>query len=644
MKFNYRQIAYRPPREEQKLEQNPWSLFKRFFFAYLAPFKWLILLSAFLVSLNSSSAYLMGWYTKVVIDDILVIESSTTDPLDDKPDRVLIFEKKTSPAHTPSRGTWSADSLENKSAIRTPGAMKKLGSMFLIYAFTVIFLNISARIAEVSRIEIARLLTGKLRDDMHKKLLLLSRSYHQRHTPGQLMSRVMSDVNVIQNQMAAVTVEAISHIVTLLIGLLILLSINKTAALICLLSMPPFALIYKTVSERLRKFHIEIRHTNAWMYSFCAQKIDAIKAILCYVRESHERLNFFRLNSCYLRDSVELQQVSSAMNRSTNIFSAFITMTIFMIGCRHVLAGKGSVGDMLFVYGTAANLFMPVLGLASLMASFNNVMVILQRIMQILDEPIKIQDPPDAVPFPVPIKKGIRLENVSFGFKPSEPPVIHTISLDIPVGQWLCIMGASGSGKTTLLGIMGRLYDPDSGEITIDGIPIKKTQIVSLRKAVSMVPQEAEILSASIRDNITYGRSDVEPQQIMDAAIAANIHDHIMTLPVKYETLVGEKGTRLSGGQRQRISLARALITEPEVLLLDDCTSALDADTERRIQETLSELLKGKTAVMVSQRVSMAMRCDNICVLADGTISEMGTHDELLKNNGFYSRIYKQQT
>jgi len=309
-----------------------------------------------------------------------------------------------------------------------------------------------------------------------------------------------------------------------------------------------------------------------------------------------------------------------------------------------VLQGQLTLGQMLFAQGAAASLFGPVLQISFLNVTLTNLLVSLRRLADIFDEPLEIDDRPNAVPFPAPLRHGLSLRHVRFRFPGAADPILQDISLDVPAGGWLCIMGASGTGKTTLLHLLARLHEPESGEILVDGLPLANLRIDSLRQHLALVPQEARIFSGTVRDNICYGLPGASPTQIMAAARASEFHDFIMTLKVQYETLLGEKGVSLSGGQKQRLSLARALLTNPDLLLLDDCTSALDAETEAKIQETLARILSGKTAVIVSQRISMARRCHRIAVLQDGLVAEYGTHAELVARGGFYARLHAQQT
>jgi ATP-binding cassette subfamily B protein len=221
---------------------------------------------------------------------------------------------------------------------------------------------------------------------------------------------------------------------------------------------------------------------------------------------------------------------------------------------------------------------------------------------------------------------------------------VSNINLDIKPGEWLCLMGASGSGKSTLTNLLTRFYEPKSGTIRIDGLPLERVKLASLRSHMVLVPQEPQIFSGTIADNICYGINHYSPVEIMAAAKAADLHETIMQMPAKYETILGEKGVTLSGGQRQRLSLARALIADPKILILDDCTSALDARTEKQIQQTLSRVMQDRTSIIVSQRVSMAQHCHKTIVLDKGRIAESGTHEELLKLGGLYAEFYRLQT
>jgi ATP-binding cassette subfamily B protein len=393
-------------------------------------------------------------------------------------------------------------------------------------------------------------------------------------------------------------------------------------------------------------FNRELRHTNSCLYGLVTQKVEGMKVIQAYAREGLERLHMHRLSACFLRDAVSQQAESAGLQSCARIASGLTSAAIFVFAVHMVLKAELTLGEMLLVHGTVANLFMPVMQFTQLNIIVSNMQVTLGRMMHVLEAEPDIKEAPDAVPLPSPLRTGVEIHNLSFSYGNADAgdAVLRSVEFDVAAGSWVCLMGASGSGKSTLLHLLCRLYDPSHGIIRFDGVPLSKVRLDSLREKVGFVPQTPQIFSGTVRDNITYGKPDATPSEIMAAAKMAEMHDFILEMPVQYETLVGERGTTLSGGQRQRLSLARALLTDPEVLLLDDCTSALDANTERRIQETLARNLRGKTAIIASQRVSMAKRCDRIVVLENGVVSESGTHGELLAQGGFYSRLHAQQT
>lgn len=639
----YRSVPYRTPREERDTQRGEAGLILRFARRYVWPHRGSVFLCIILASLNACSVYLQAYYGRIVVDDILMIDTGATDtngshPVDQirVPDRAPTADRQTDGAQSETRRFSAAE--------RPPWASRRLLAMFLIYAGTIILLYVANLLAQRLQFRVAKHITSRLREDMHEKILSLSALYHQTHTPGRLMARILSDVDIVQRQLMGLIVTASSQFIMFLAGFSILLVLDKRVALVVALSMVPYVLLMSRVRKEVRRTSREIRQTNACLWSLAAQKLDAIRAVLSYARQRMEYLCFHRLSACLLRDTLHQQRVGAGMNRSAQLISAFTTRGIFLYCTVMVLDRQMSLGMMMYIFGASTNLFMPIIHLTQIALQVSQLLVVLQRLTYVFETRVEVAESPHASPFPAPIETGIQLRKITFAYQEDLPPVLQDISLNIRSGRWVCILGPSGSGKSSLINLIARLYDPTEGEITVDGIPLANIRFRSLRKHMALVPQEAQILSGTIRDNIIYGRQQATPTQIMAAAKAADCHDFIMELPVKYETIVGEKGMTLSGGQRQRISIARALLTDPEVLLLDDCTSALDANTEQKLQETLARLMQGKTAVIVSQRVSMAMRCHRIVIVEQGRITESGTHEKLIAAGGYYAKLHEQQT
>jgi ABC-type multidrug transport system fused ATPase/permease subunit len=643
MKTHHRNIRFRPPRREYAPEAGHVALYFRFVREYVWPHRRVLLAIAIWWIINADAPFLMAWYGRVVVDSILVVNTTADTPATALAARdAPSLRADRMPEAARARSGLDRDRGPGLS-VRPAGAMGTLGLLFGIYLATLILSNVGSRMEARARIRISQRLTGRLREDLHQKVMRLSLAYHKSHAPGRLMSRILSDVGEVQDQLYVSFLTLLSVLTSITTGLAILFVIDWRFGVIALLTLPAYTMVYRRSRRVLKEVNAELRHTNSWMYSLASQKLDSIKAIQAYGREPHEDLNFHRLSSCFLRDTMLQQHVSAGLGALCTVIAAIGMCGLFLFGTMRVLAGDMTLGTLMYANGVAGVLFGPVIQLSQLNVTFSKLLIVLQRLSQVLDEKETIVEAPDALAFPVPLKRGTTLLNVHFRYEQQTDAVLEDITLHIPAGSWACVMGSSGCGKSTLLYLISRLYEPVTGGIFFDHVPLNRIRFNDLRRRVVLVPQEPQIFGGSIRDNICYGNPDASPNDIVAAAKAAEIHDLIMELPVKYETLIGEKGMTLSGGQRQRITLARALLTQPDVLLLDDCMSALDAETERRIQATLVKILTGRTAVIVSQRVSMAMRCQHIYVLNGGVVAEAGTHDELAKAGGFYARLNRQQ-
>lgn len=657
---HFRDYPYRNPLPKQEKMMTDWPLYFRFIRAYVWPHRAILAVCLLITAVNVNYMYVVNFLSRLTVDNILVIGEPPAAP--QKQEQYLVARPDKDSLRQPSRPEsglgrnidWGYTSLR-----RPPEAGRKLFWICVAYILTQCFFNTLGRLSSRCIIICAQGIMGSLREDMHKKVMELSLSYHQAMNPGRLLSRILSDVESAQAEMLTLLVGGFGNTVIMIVGLAIMILSDWRMALLVICIMPIYSWLFSKKRPRIRAINREQSHTNACMYGLVSQKIDAIKAIQSYGQEKHEALAFHRLAATFFHDAMSVQWLAMVLHVQASTLVHLCNCTIFLFGGYLVVKGEMTLGRMIFLHSTASVLFQPTLEFTNLAFVIQRLRISLLRIASVLDQKPEIAEDPNSQLFPTPIRQGVEVRHLSFSYNTAgysrevdedrtdfipPPPVLKDISFFVPAGTWLCIMGASGCGKTTLLHLLARLYEPSSGNILIDGIDLNNFNLASLRHSLGVVPQEAQIFGGTIRDNIAYGKPNATNEEIMEAAKAAQMHDFILDMKVQYETIVGQKGNSLSGGQRQRLSLARALLTNPELLLLDDCTSALDANTERKIQETLAHILVGKTAIMVSQRISMAMRCHKICVLENGVISEFGTHQELLANHGFYAKLYAQQT
>ncbi len=391
-----------------------------------------------------------------------------------------------------------------------------------------------------------------------------------------------------------------------------------------------------------RQIHDRFERIQAMFSDISAraqENFSGARLIRAYVQEEPEIAAFEKENKEYIRRSLRLVRLMGMLWPTLELMLGIALVLVVWIGGREVLAGRIDIGHFTSFAFYMMQLTWPIIALGWVINIFQRGTASLVRINEIMHEKPEIQDAPEARDLPVTGEIEFRGLNFSYDGK----PVLHDVNLRVPAGSSLAIVGPTGSGKTTLVSLIPRIYDADAGTVLIDGRPIREYSVASLRKSIGFVPQETFLFSERIRENIALGVDSARDQDIHDAAEAANIAADIESFPEGYDTLVGERGITLSGGQKQRTAIARALIRNPKILILDDALSSVDTHTEDKILNHLRDVMQGRTTIFISHRVSTVRNADRIAVLHGGRIVELGTHDELLTLNGYYSELYNKQ-
>ncbi len=477
-----------------------------------------------------------------------------------------------------------------------------------------------------------------IRNQIYDRLQRLSYAYHDQQQTGQLMSRATQDVEAVRMFVAMGVLRGFYVIALMAAILLLMLASNWMLTLTVWVFLPIIAWRSTSMALRLRPIWMKVQDGLARMTTVLQEALTGARVVKAFAREPYESEKFAREAQAVFADSFQSSRINAANGPLMSGLWLGATAATLWVGGREIANNHLEVGELTAFLLYLAVLQMPVRALGWIIMITSRAHSAGQRIFEILDAESAVKEKANAVELK-DVKGHVRFEKVCFGYD-AISPVLKDIDIDAPPGKVIALMGPTGSGKTTIVNLMPRFYDVTGGRITIDGIDIHDVTLASLRETMGTVQQDVFLFSATIRDNIAYGAVEATQEAIEEAARAAYIHDFIAGLPDGYDTWVGERGITLSGGQKQRIAIARTLLRDPRILILDDSTSSVDTETEYLIQQTLAKLMENRTTFVIAQRLRTVKLADEILVLQDGEIVERGRHEALLRNNGVYRQIY----
>ena len=483
-----------------------------------------------------------------------------------------------------------------------------------------------------------------LRDALFERIERLSFSYYDRVQTGQLVTRLTSDVEQIRTFAGSGVVQLANAVVMLLGTTVVLLYLDWQLALVALAIVPIIAVLLVRFVGRIRPLFREVQQTLGRLNTVLQEDLLGVRVIRAFSREDYETARYTSVNDELLEKNLTTVRVFSNNFPFVFLFANLGTLAIIWFGGWQVIDGRLSVGDLVAFNTLLGFMLFPILTIGFLSASISRAGASSQRVFDVLDAPLDVKDAPDASIL-LPLSCRVDFDNVSFRYPGSARDILASVSFTARPGQTVAVLGTTGSGKSTLVNLIPRFYDVTGGAVRLDGNDVRDVTLSSLRSQIGIVLQETRLFSGTVRDNVAFGKPDATDEEVVAAAEAAQAGEFIRGLSDGYETVIGERGIGLSGGQRQRIAIARALLIDPRLLILDDSTSAVDAETEAAIQETLDRLMREKhrTVFVIAQRVSTVRDADLILVLDEGSIAASGTHEELLRESELYNEILGSQ-
>jgi len=477
-----------------------------------------------------------------------------------------------------------------------------------------------------------------IRNQIYDRLQRLSYAYHDQQQTGQLMSRATQDVEAVRWFISMGTLRGM-FVLLLMVGVLALMLVSSWQLTLVVWAFLPFiAWRSMVMALTLRPIWTRMQEGQARLATVLQEALTGARVVKAFGREEFEQKKFGREAEVLFNDSYQSGRVQAINGPAMSGLWLAATAATLLVGGRQIINGDLDVGELTVFLLYLQILQMPIRMLGFIIMITSRAQASGQRIFDIIDAESAVREKPNAVQFS-DVKGLVRFRGVSFSYD-AVSPVLREVDIEARSGQVVALMGPTGSGKTTVVNLMPRFYDVTAGSISIDGVDIRDATLASLRRLIGTVQQDVFLFSATMRDNIAYGATGATQEQVEEAAKAAHIHDFIIGMPDGYDTWVGERGITLSGGQKQRIAIARTLLMDPRILILDDSTASVDTQTEYLIQQTLAKLMEGRTTFVIAQRLRTVKSADQILVLQDGRIVERGKHNELLRKDGIYRQIY----
>ncbi len=533
---------------------------------------------------------------------------------------------------------WVANAIPPALAADTMGLVVASVTMLLLLSFVRGgFTYLTGVNSEV----VSQSVAYRLRNALYHKLCSLSFRFHDQSTAGDLLSRAAQDVERLRFLTGRALLGIVNALFLMIATAAVLFAMDPLLAILAMLVIPPLTWQAWKFAKAYRPLSMEIQKQLGVLTTVLEQNLRGIRVVKAFAQEKAQVGAYNAANSVWFEHSADAAQMRSVRIPLLDLLAGLGSVVVVYFGGRAVINQSMSLGELLAFMTYLAQLIMPIRRMGMIVPFVAMAGASSERVFEVLDTKSAIADGEGTPPLP-PIRGDIEFDRVSFNYTPANR-AITDVSFELKAGEILALLGATGSGKSTLINLIPRFYEASGGRVLIDGIDVRDVQLHSLRRQVASVLQDPVLFATSIRENIGFGLDDPGQDQIVEAAKAAQAHDFIMEMPQQYDSRVGERGTTLSGGQRQRLSIARALIVNPKILILDDATSSVDTETERLIQAALDNLMANRTSIVIAQRLSTVRRADKILLLDQGRVAGLGTHRDLWESSSIYRSIYEGQ-